>query len=97
MTPLALLEEVNSLGVEVRSNGTNLILSPAGKVPNELKERLRKAKPELIATLRAKPATCAESCYEIEPGRWLHHPWNGCTTRPGEGDVASKVVSRGVA
>jgi hypothetical protein len=20
------------------------------------------------------------SCYEIEPGRWVHHPWNGCTT-----------------
>ena len=34
-----------------------------------------------------RPATCAASCYEIEPGKWIHHPWNGCRTakpkRPG--------------
>lgn len=27
-----------------------------------------------------RPATCAPSCYETEPGRWIHHPWDGCTT-----------------
>jgi hypothetical protein len=26
------------------------------------------------------PRTCAPSCYEIEPGCWIHHPWDGCTT-----------------
>jgi hypothetical protein len=30
--------------------------------------------------LRSRPVACASSCYEIEPGRWIHHPWNGCTT-----------------
>jgi hypothetical protein len=92
MTALELLAEVNGFGVEVRSNGSKLILDPAGKLPEELKERLREVKPELIATLRVRPETCAPSCYEIEPGRWIHHPWNGCTTRPGKSDIASQVV-----
>jgi hypothetical protein len=25
-----------------------------------------------------RPATCATTCYEIEPGRWVHRPWDGC-------------------
>jgi hypothetical protein len=28
----------------------------------------------------ARAATCAASCYEIEPGRWIHHPWDNCVT-----------------
>ncbi len=41
---------------------------------------LREHKPEIIRLLSARPQTCAPSCYEIEPGRWIHHPWNDCTT-----------------
>jgi hypothetical protein len=92
MSALELLAEVNAFGVEIRSNGTKLILDPAGKLPEELKERLREAKPELLATLRVKPTTCAPTCYEILPNVWLHHPWNGCTTRPGKSDAASTVL-----
>jgi len=28
----------------------------------------------------AKKETCAASCYELEPGVWIHRPWDGCTT-----------------
>jgi hypothetical protein len=28
----------------------------------------------------SRPAKCSSTCYEIEPGRWIHHPWDGCTT-----------------
>jgi hypothetical protein len=92
MTALDLIHEANSFGVELSSDGTNLILSPGGKLPEELKELLREVKPELIAALRVRPETCEASCYEIEPGRWVHHPWNGCTTRPGKNDLTSQVV-----
>lgn len=27
-----------------------------------------------------RPATCCPDCYEIEPGKWTHRPWNGCRT-----------------
>lgn len=28
----------------------------------------------------SRPPTCALSCYEIEPGKWIHRPWDGCKT-----------------
>jgi putative DNA primase/helicase len=37
-------------------------------------------KPEIIRALSARPATCSTSCYEVEPGRWIHRPWDGCTS-----------------
>jgi hypothetical protein len=24
--------------------------------------------------------TCSLTCYEIEQGKWIHHPWDGCKT-----------------
>ena len=24
--------------------------------------------------------TCAPTCYEVEPGKWIHQPWDGCKT-----------------
>jgi hypothetical protein len=46
-------------------------------------------KPKIPAALRNRPAMCAASCYEIEPGRWIRHPWDACATvpspRPAEG------------
>ena len=77
-----LLEELKAIGVEVIPQGENLAIRPASKVPPELKERLRAHKAEVLAVLKARPATCAATCYEIEPGRWVHRPWDGCTTIP---------------
>jgi hypothetical protein len=36
--------------------------------------------PDILAALSGRPAACALSCYEIEPGKWIHHPWDGCKT-----------------
>jgi hypothetical protein len=35
-------------------------------------------KPETPADLPTRPATCSPTCYEIEPGKWIHHAWDGC-------------------
>ena len=40
----------------------------------------RDGKPAILEAFRRRPVTCATSCYETESGRWIHHPWNGCTT-----------------
>ncbi len=85
----AVLEELKAIGVEVTPQGTNLVIRPASKVPAELKERLKAHKAEVLAVLKAqgvsteaRPATCAASCYEVEPGLWIHRPWDGCNTEP---------------
>jgi hypothetical protein len=80
MTALALLDEVRSFGVEIRPDGGELVIRPAGRLPHELKQRLKAAKPEILAVLSCRPSTCAASCYQVEPGRWIHHPWDGCKT-----------------
>jgi len=77
---IPVLEELKALGVEVVPFGDNLVIRPASKVPTGLKERLRAHKAEVLEVLRTCPATCGPTCYEIEPGRWIHHPWNGCKT-----------------
>jgi len=42
-----------------------------------------------------RPATCRASCYEIEPDRWIHHPWDGCTppTSVANATARSRVTS----
>ena len=53
--------------------------------------RVRQVKPAILEAPR-KPATCATSCYELEAGRWIHHPWDGCTTiKPESGEQLRKV------
>ena len=37
--------------------------------------------PDILAPLSGRPATCAQSCYAVEPSRWIHRPWNGCKTQ----------------
>ena len=80
MSPQALLEVVRAIGGELSLNGDRIRYRLPEDHPE--KERilaaLRTHKPEIIRLLAARPATCGESCYEIEPGRWIHHPWNGC-------------------
>ncbi len=54
---------------------------------------LREYKPEIIWLLSARPRTCAPSCYEIERGRWIHRPWNRCTTGKVETDEPQRKVA----
>lgn len=75
-----LLSELHSLGVEISPQGSDLVICPASKVPPELKARLRKHKPEILAVLRARSATCSPTCYQVERGGWVHDPWDGCNT-----------------
>jgi hypothetical protein len=49
--------------------------------PREQKtEKLKSGGPEDWFQNEVRPLTCATTCYPIEPGVWIHHPWNGCTT-----------------
>src|SRR5271157_1078008 len=54
---LAVLDELRAIGVEVVPSGDNLVIRPASKVPLELKERLKAVKAEVLAVLKAPPAT----------------------------------------
>lgn len=76
-----ILETLRTLGVTVEVIGPDrLRLKPASKIPSELLLRIREAKPEILAALSRRPATCSPTCYEVEPGKWIHHPWDGCQT-----------------
>jgi hypothetical protein len=76
-----ILETLESLGVAILVIGPDrLRLQPASKIPPELLPRIREAKPEILEALRSRHATCGPTCYEIEPGRWIHHRWHGCKT-----------------
>jgi hypothetical protein len=44
------------------------------------RDRLLEFGPAVPKEVPSRPATCGPTCYEIEPGRWVHHPWRGCTT-----------------
>jgi hypothetical protein len=90
---LEILESLRTLGVTVRLvEPDKLRLEPASKIPEEMLPRIREEKSAILEVLRSRPATCATSCYEIEPSRWIHHPWNGCTTiQPETGEPLRKV------
>jgi hypothetical protein len=78
---LQILNALRVAGVTVRLvEPDRLRLEPASKIPAEILPRIRAAKPAILEALRSRPVTCAASCYEIDAGRWIHHPWNGCTT-----------------
>ena len=74
--------ELRQRGVTVAIEGETLCLKPKSALDGTLLTRVREHKPELLVALSARPATCAATCYEIEPGRWVHHPWDGCRTVP---------------
>lgn len=76
----AILDDLVRRGVVVRVDGDALVLKPRSALDDPLLDRVRAAKPAILETLRNRPATCAASCYEVEPGRWIHHPWDGCAT-----------------
>ena len=80
MTAMELLSELGSRGISVTVQGSNLILKPKRALDEHLLARIREAKPEIISVLSSRPATCAATCYEVEPGVLIHRPWDGCST-----------------
>jgi hypothetical protein len=84
-----ILETLRTLGVTVTVIGPDrLRLEPASLIPQDLVSRIREEKPAILEALRKRPATCGPTCYELEPGRWIHHPWNGCVTAASPKPVA---------
>lgn len=77
-----IISELTRRGVMVRVEGESLRLMPKSALDDDLLNRVREHKPEILTVLSRRPATCARTCYEIEPGRWVHRPWEGCRTVP---------------
>src|ERR1700681_195056 len=75
-----ILAELSRRGVTVRADGRTLRLRPKSALDAGLLSRVQANKPDILAVLSSRPATCSSTCYEIEPGKWIHHPWNGCKT-----------------
>ena len=80
MSGLAILDELQRRGVSVTADGDALVLKPRRAVDRALLDRVREHKPEIIRALSARPETFSAACYEVETGRWIHHPWSGCNT-----------------
>jgi hypothetical protein len=84
--------ELQRRGVTLTADGDTLCLKPRRALDDALLARVREAKRAILEALRSRPATCATSCYEIEPSRSIHHPWNGCTTiQPEASEPLQKV------
>jgi hypothetical protein len=75
-----ILAELSRRGVVVRAEGETIRLKPRDSLDDHLMARVRAHKPEILAVLNGRPAGCSPTCYEIEPGKWIHHPWDGCKT-----------------
>jgi hypothetical protein len=75
---MAILYDLQRRGISVAADGNTLVLKPRRALDSELLARLREHKAEILRALSARPATCGATCYEVEPGRWIHHPWDGC-------------------
>jgi hypothetical protein len=74
------LTEFGPRGIRMRVVGTAVKLSPKAALDTNLLARARAVKDEIIRMLSGRPRTCSKECYEVEPGRWIHRPWAGCTT-----------------
>ncbi len=88
-----ILTELHRRGVVVTADGDVLSLKPRRALDDALLARVREAKPAILEALRSRPATCSLDCYEVEPGVWIHHPWNGCTTIQPEADTPLRKVA----
>lgn len=60
MTPVDLCRAVYSEGVQIRADGSDLVLAPAGRLPTALRELLLTHKPELIDFLHEAEHTVDE-------------------------------------
>ena len=56
MTPRAMVNALQRLGIEMRVSGDSLVLSPPGKTPPDLLAEAKRLKPELLALLRSETA-----------------------------------------
>ena len=56
MTPRAMVDALQRLGIEMRVSGDSLVLSPPGKTPPDLLAEARRLKPALLALLRSEAA-----------------------------------------
>lgn len=88
-----ILAELQRRGVSVSADGDTVRLKPRRFLDDALLARIRDAKPAILEALRSRPVACATSCYEIEPGRWIHHLWDGCTTIKLEGSESRPKVA----
>lgn len=53
MTPRALLDHLRTLGFTIEPDGDTLIVSPASRLTDALREAIRQAKPDVLALLWA--------------------------------------------
>jgi hypothetical protein len=75
-----IMAELSSRGVTVRVDGETLRLKPRAALDDSLLARVQANKGDILAVLSGRPAACSPTCYEIEPRKWIHHPWDGCRT-----------------
>lgn len=75
-----ILEELSRRSVTIRTDGETIRLKPRAALDDGLLACVKAHKHEILAVLSARPAPCSRNCYEIEPGKWIHHPWDGCKT-----------------
>lgn len=76
MSVVALIEEVRRLGVDLRPDGDALVVRPAGKLPRQLKERLREQKPAILEALRIRSAPYSPVVgAEIEKAVHCRYDW----------------------
>lgn len=76
-----ILAELSSRGVAVLADGETLRLKPKVALDDGLLARVQANKRDILAALLGRPTTCSPTCYEIEPGKWIHHPWDSCKTQ----------------
>jgi len=86
------LTELARRGIKMRVVGTAVKLSPKAALDTNLLARARAVKGEIIRMLSARPETCSKECYEVEPGRWIHRPWAGCTTNPAPTEAPRQIA-----
>jgi len=75
-----LLAELSRRGVVVRAEGERIGLKPKAALDDRLLALVQAHKGDILAVLSGRAATCSPRCYEIEPDKWIHRPWNGCKT-----------------
>jgi hypothetical protein len=51
MSPGEIMNALSRLGVKVRVDGDDLVLTPSGKTPSSLKDEVRQRKPEIMTLL----------------------------------------------
>ena len=63
---LELINAVREIGATLRADPPDLVIKPAGKVPPELRTRLRERKPEILAYLSFSDEQLSDSMKRLE-------------------------------